>query len=226
MGQWSGARRSATIRCSMTPTLYLHGFASSPRAKKAQILGSHFLERGWPFDAPELVTEGFGRLTLTGQLAAIEAAAAGRAVNLIGSSMGGYLAALYAARHAEVKKIVLLAPAFGFARRWAESMGVEAMEAWERTGQTTVMNYSDGGEAEVWWGLMEDARGYEEEPEVRQRCLIYHGVRDTVVSVEASREFARGRAGCELVEVEDGHELIESIDGIWRGVERFFGGQS
>lgn len=198
----------------MTPVLYLHGFASSPRSKKAQYFASRFAAAGASIQVPDLVTGGFRNLTLTAQLDAIHRAAAGRRVSLIGSSMGGYLAALYAARHPEVDRLVLLAPAFGFARRWAASLQPGQLAAWQATGALPVMNYAEGAESEVGWQLMEDARTYEEEPAITQPCLIYHGVNDTVVPVDASRSFALARPGVELREVDDGHELLNDLDGL------------
>ena len=51
----------------------------------------------------------------------IERAVGEQPAILIGSSLGGYLAALYAARHpAQIERLVLLAPAFQFPRRWRE----------------------------------------------------------------------------------------------------------
>src|SRR5690348_17748458 len=53
----------------------------------------------------------FEHLTISGQLGVLERTLQNEPVRLIGSSMGGYLAALYAARHPEVDRLVLLAPA-------------------------------------------------------------------------------------------------------------------
>ena len=58
---------------------------------------------------------------------------------MIGSSMGGYLAALYAAKNPEtIRRLVLLAPAFACARRMAEDLGAEAMARWKQTGTREV----------------------------------------------------------------------------------------
>lgn len=92
---------------------------------------------------PVLDRGDFEHLTISGQLAVVERAAAGRPVALIGSSLGGYLAALYAARHPEVPRLVLLAPAFGFATEWPERLGAEAVEQWRRTGAREVFHYAD-----------------------------------------------------------------------------------
>ena len=58
--------------------------------------------------------------------------------------MGGYLAALYAARHPEVDKVVLMAPAFCFRRRWRETLGDAKMEEWRGSGALDVFHYGEG----------------------------------------------------------------------------------
>ena len=102
----------------MTRILYLHGFASGPSSSKARYFQERLESAGMPVEVPDLAAGDFEHLTLTGQLGVIERSAAAGPVSLAGSSMGGYLAALYAARHPEVLRVVLLAPAFDFARRW------------------------------------------------------------------------------------------------------------
>lgn len=205
----------------MASIIYLHGFASSPNSKKARIFRDRFASIGNDIRAPELAREGFHNLTISGQLQVIEEAAAGQSVSLIGSSLGGYLAALYAARHPEVDRLVLLAPAFGFARRWEEELGQEVLERWRESGSREVMNYATGGPASLGWQFMEDARRYEEEPAILQPCLIYHGVHDDVVPVAASRSFARTRTCSELREVDSNHELLNVIDEVWEGSRAF-----
>ena len=108
--------------------IYLHGFASGPGSKKARMFAGWFKEKGVELSVPALDGGDFRNLTLTGQLEVIEREAQGQPCALIGSSLGGYLAALYAARREEVQRLVLLAPAFGFARRWAASLGAGALE--------------------------------------------------------------------------------------------------
>jgi len=133
----------------------------------------------------------------------------GDAAHLIGSSMGGYLAALYAARHAEARRLVLMAPAFGFARRWADGLGEQALDEWRRTGTLDVLHYAASGPSPLGWGLMEDALRYEDEPKVEQPTLIWHGLQDAVVPVEASRSFVAHNRHARLVEAQSGHELTD-----------------
>jgi pimeloyl-ACP methyl ester carboxylesterase len=108
----------------MTPIVYLHGFASSPSSSKAQFFRRKFDERSVPMEIPQLDEGNFEGLTISGQLKVIERAVAGKPAILMGSSLGGYLAALYAARHPEIERLVLLAPAFQFlamARRFSRN---------------------------------------------------------------------------------------------------------
>jgi len=98
--------------------VYLHGFASSPESGKARFFAGKFRELGVPFAAPQLDEGNFEGLTISGQLGVVEKAVGGEPVVLMGSSLGGYIAALYAARNVQVEKLVLLAPAFHFPTRW------------------------------------------------------------------------------------------------------------
>jgi pimeloyl-ACP methyl ester carboxylesterase len=195
--------------------VYLHGFASGPGSGKACWFRERFAELGLELLVPDLAGEDFTQLTLTGQLAVIGSVVEGAQAALIGSSLGGYLAALYAARHANVRRVALLAPAFGFAHRWAGSLGPERVAAWRAAGTLPVFHYARNETVPLGYGLLEDALRYEEEPAVSQPTLIVHGAQDNVVPPEASRRFAAGRANVELHVLEDGHELGGVLEPTW-----------
>lgn len=199
----------------MMRILYLHGFASSPRSRKATFFKEQLDRQGIPVSIPDLATGDFRNLTLTGQLRAIEREAGGDSVFLIGSSMGGYLAALYAARRREVTGIILLAPAFRFRRRWAEVMGAENFERWKQTGETLVYHYGEDREVPLGYQLMQDAEAYEDFPDFSQPGLIFHGTGDTVVPIEYSEDFAGSHPNVELVRLQSGHEMTEVLGKIW-----------
>lgn len=205
----------------MPPVLYLHGFASSPQSRKAVWFQERFRAAGRDVLIPDLNGGDFSGLTITGQLSLLERAAAGQPVTFIGSSLGGYLAALYAARHAEVERVVLLAPAFGFAKRYAESLGAEAVDEWRRQGWREVFHYAMQAPMRLGWTFLEDAGRYEAEPEVTQPTLILHGRRDDVVPVEASRAFAATRPHVRLVEYDSGHELTDVLEPMWAELRAF-----
>jgi pimeloyl-ACP methyl ester carboxylesterase len=196
----------------MNRILYLHGFASGPTSKKAQFFRERLQAAGAMVEIPDLAAGDFEHLTLTSQLAIIERAARGEAVSLIGSSMGGYLAAIFAQRHPEVDRVVLLAPAFRFAHRWRERYGMEALEQWRRNGTVEVYHYAQGGQRALAYNLIEDAERYDDYPDVRQPALIFHGAHDDVVPVEYSEEFAATRPQTILEVLDSGHELLEVLD--------------
>lgn len=205
----------------MTPIVYLHGFASSPASKKAQYFKQKLEGCGATVTVPDLAAGDFEHLTLSGQLRVIEAAAEGRRISLIGSSMGGYLAAIYAARHPEVERVVLLAPAFRFAFRWAETIGDRQMAEWQCTGQLPVFHYAEGRTLPVGYALYEDGAQFEEFPDVKQPVLVFHGEHDTVVPAAYSRQFAQERPNVELHVVDSDHELLDVLEPMWDRVRLF-----
>lgn len=209
----------------MNRIVYLHGFASGPSSSKARYFRQRLEAEGLSVTVPDLSEGNFEGLTLSGQLRVIENAAGVGDVALIGSSMGGYLAALYAARHAEVERVVLLAPAFGFARRWAERMGPDTVEEWRRKGTIDVFHYAAGRNCALGYQLLEDAEQYEDYPDVHQPCLIFHGIHDDVVPVRYSEKFGDTRPNVELHAVDSGHELLNVLDAMGDRVAAFLRGQ-
>jgi uncharacterized protein len=211
----------------MTPIVYLHGFASGPSSSKARFIRGRLEAAGAHVDVPDLAAGDFEHLTISSQLAIVEAHArpGGRPqpVALIGSSLGGYLAALYAARHPEVTRLVLLAPAFGFGRRWPERLGA-AMEQWKRSGAMEVFHYAENRPRALSYGLIEDAAAYEDDPDFRQPALIFHGAHDDTVPPELSRNFAALHPNVQLEILDSGHELLNVLDTMTAKIEAFLCG--
>jgi pimeloyl-ACP methyl ester carboxylesterase len=196
----------------MNRILYLHGFASGPTSSKARFFHDRLAAAGADAEVLDLAEGDFEHLTITGQLAVIERAAYGEPVSLIGSSLGGYLAALYAARHPDVRRVVLLAPAFGFARRWAERLGPRGMDEWRRAGTIEVFHYAENRQRRLDYSLMEDGARYEDYPDFRQPALIFHGANDDVVPALYSQEFAAAHTNTRLEVLDSGHELLNVLD--------------
>jgi uncharacterized protein len=196
----------------MTSILYLHGFASGPSSTKARFFRERLERAGASVEIPDLAAGDFENLTIAGQLAVMDDAARGRPLALMGSSMGGYLAALYAARHPEVTRLVLLAPAFGFARRWPSRLGPNVADEWRTRGRMDFYHYGEGRMRSLSYGLLEDAARYEDFPSFAQPALIFHGAQDDVVPVEASQEFAARHANARLEVVQSGHELLNVLE--------------
>jgi len=207
----------------MTRVLYLHGFASGPSSNKARYFRERLESAGIPVEIPDLAAGDFEHLTLTSQLSVIERCAAGEAVSIAGSSMGGYLAALYAARHPEVVRVVLLAPAFAFARRWAERLGPQQVDEWRRTGTMDVFHYGENRHRKLSYRLLEDAAQYDPYPDFRQPALIFHGANDDVVPVAFSQHFAATHDNARLEVLNSGHELLDVLDYMGPKVVDFLG---
>jgi len=206
----------------MTRVVYLHGFASSPHSSKAQFFRRKFAAKGVPMEIPRLDEGRFEELTISGQLRVIERAVGDEPTILIGSSLGGYLAALYASRHMDqIERLALLAPAFQFPRRWRERYSDQDWEQWKREGSTPVFHYGDGRERRLGFQFVEDAAQYEDEPEFPQPALILHGVRDSIVPAEISRGYAADHPNTRLVLFESGHELTDVLEPMWLEMMNF-----
>jgi uncharacterized protein len=194
--------------------VYLHGFASGTQSRKAQAFRRAFAARGRQLEIPDLAQGDFEHLTISGQLRVIENTLDDAPCRLIGSSMGGYLAAIYAASHPEVDRLVLMAPAFGFAARWREMQEPEIIAQWKQTGWLEVFHYGDKTMRRVHYGLLENAAAYPDYPDFRQPALIFHGVNDSVVPVDFSRTFAASHPNARVRELESEHELLDVLDSI------------
>jgi pimeloyl-ACP methyl ester carboxylesterase len=183
--------------------VYIHGFASSPQSRKARAFEAAMAAKGIRLEIPAMDEGDFEHLTISGQLGVLERLINGEPVRLTGSSMGGYLAALYASRHPEVDRLVMMAPAFGFAQRWKE----KAVEG----ADLEVFHYGDKATRRVHYGLLADSEQFPANPDFGQPGLIFHGVHDDVVPVEYSRNFAAVHPFVRLVEMESDHELLDVL---------------
>jgi uncharacterized protein len=201
--------------------VYLHGFASGPQSSKAQFFRARFGELGVPFEIPQLDEGNFETLTVSGQLRVVEKAIRGDSVVLMGSSLGGYLAAAYAARHENVEKLVLMAPAFQFPSRWRARFAGEELAEWKRQGSRPFYHYAFKAEQPLGYQFVEDAVQYEDEPDFRQPALILHGTRDDVVPPEVSVRFAARHPNARVKLLESGHELTDVIDKLWNETAMF-----
>ncbi len=196
--------------------LYLHGFASGPTSRKAQFFRERFAEAGYVLEVPDLSEGNFEQLTVGGQLRFLERLLEGEAATLIGSSLGGYLAALYASRHPEVSRLVLLAPAFGFAERWPSLVGEAGMKQWRETGRIVVYHHGERRERELGFDFYQESQQWPPFPGFPQPAQLFHGIRDTVVPLQASEQFAAQHPNALLITLPSDHELTDVLPEIWQ----------
>jgi pimeloyl-ACP methyl ester carboxylesterase len=200
---------------------YLHGFASGPGSTKARFFRARFAEVGATLEIPVLAPD-FTHQTVTSMLAIVEELLAHAPAVLLGSSLGGYLAALAAARQpARVRALVLFAPAFGFLQRWEERAGAHAMARWRARGTEPVFHYALGREVPLAIDLLDDARRWPVEPDRAAPTLVFPGRRYAGVPVAAGEHFARARPGRELVVLDSGHELTDVLEPMWERTRTF-----
>ncbi|MEP6716697.1 MAG: YqiA/YcfP family alpha/beta fold hydrolase [Terriglobia bacterium] len=202
--------------------LYLHGFASGPASRKAQAFAVAMRHAGVELEIPALDRDDFEHLTITSQLDLVTNLLAGEPARLIGSSMGGYLAALYAAAHPEIDRLVLLAPAFQFGPRWREILGPEKVRDWQITGSLPIFHYGVKEIRTLSCDLLYDVANYAPEPDFRQPALIFHGRQDETVPIAFSRTFAASHPAATLTELDSDHELTGVIDQITEASISFF----
>ena len=214
------------VGLSLQPTrwLYLHGFASGPESAKGVQLSRHFAQRGTAIERLDLRVPSLENLRLAAMIEKTRRAVGGpgdRAV-LFGSSLGGLVAGRVAEIDDRVEALVLLAPAFRFAERWASR---PEFEIWREQGWIDAYDYVGMRPARIDFAFATEALELDSAgggwPDVRVPTLIVHGVHDDVVPVEVSRRWAAGKSQVRLVEVDDGHDLIRSLGRIMAESERF-----
>jgi pimeloyl-ACP methyl ester carboxylesterase len=187
-------------------------------------LAERFAKRGVTLERLNLRVPSMEHLRLSAMIDTVRAAIGGERDRAIvwGSSLGGQTAARAAERDPRICALVLLAPAFGLAKRWRQRLGEEHMARWRENGWIEVDDYHTQGTSRVDVGFLDDIEAIDvEPPDVRVPTLILHGTRDEIVPVERSREFARGKSHVRFIELDDGHELVHSLDRIGDEAERF-----
>ena len=206
----------------MPGVLYLHGFCSSSKSAKGVFLSARFKECGIQVVLPDLDEGDFEHTTISRQLALVRRAARHlRPSMVIGSSLGGYLAALCAARDPDmVPRLVLMAPAFDFASRISLALGPR-MTAWQRERSLPFHHYGLQREAPLDYGFIEDARRYEPFPAVSVPTRVLHGRRDESVDPALAARFARENTAADLQWYNTDHQMLDVLDQLWSSIQAF-----
>jgi uncharacterized protein len=211
---------------------YLHGFASSARSSKAQWLAGHLAAHGLSLHCPDLNEPDFSSLTITRMIDRIDSellALPPAPVVLIGSSLGGFVAVQLAARGRPgtihpVDRMILLAPALDFPEDCVRTLGADGIARWRATNRLDVFHYAHGGTRPLGFALYEDAQRYDTfTTAVDVPILIFQGRADESVDPEMVRRFARSRPNVTLRLLDDGHQLLGSLDVMWREIAATLG---
>jgi hypothetical protein len=119
------------------------------------------------------------------------------------------------------ERLVLLAPAFDFSRRFTASLELDALARWRATGWREFHHYGEERPRPLSIALFDDAATYEPFPDVRVPTLVLHGRHDTVVDPALSVAFARGRPHVERELLDSDHELRDVLDPMWERIRKF-----
>ncbi len=203
--------------------MYLHGFASSSGSAKGQFFRERFKGLGVDLILPDLDEGDFETLTISSQLQLVSKLCKDTGPRLLmGSSLGGYLAALHAARpDTDPVPLVLLAPAFDFVRRWNIRLG-KGMERWKQNGSVELYHYGLKAPANLGYWFYQDALQYEPFPEVTTAVKILHGLKDEVVDPELSKTYANRQPNVAVEWFDSDHQLLNVTAGLWKSVKKFY----
>jgi hypothetical protein len=203
--------------------LYLHGFASSPQSAKAQYFAEQFRDRQRPLTLIDGNQGGFANFALTRILAQISAVLTrDRPTTLIGSSLGGVIAAWAAEKHPQVNRLVLLAPAFDFRDRYLARLGEAQLKQWQSVGSMPIYHYGEKQLLDLNYSFVEDLSHYPDSQLQRALpTLIVHGTHDEVIQIESSRNYAANRPWVKLIEVNSDHALTNVLPELWQAIEQF-----
>jgi uncharacterized protein len=203
--------------------LYIHGFASGNRSRKAIYLAEKFATVGVELIMPDFNQGGFRDFTISRQLQqAISYCPGNEPITIIGSSLGGWAALLLAQQYLRVEKLVLMAPAFGFPKLWLERLGSEALQNWQKSGTMPVYHHAEQQQVPLHYQFVADAQQYLSSNLERDLpTLILHGQNDAVVPIELSRNFANHHAWAHLIELNSDHGLGNVLDPIWQEISQF-----
>jgi uncharacterized protein len=141
---------------------------------------------------------------------------------VIGSSLGGWLGALAASRHPSVERLVLMAPAFRLHQRWSGRLTPAQLDGWRRDG-LEVFHFASGRHRRIGFQFFEDAARWPAFPRVTVPTLCLAGRRDETVPLEDVERFVALTPTARLVALDDGHELLASLDRIFEEARAFLG---
>ncbi|HEX7830358.1 MAG TPA: YqiA/YcfP family alpha/beta fold hydrolase [Thermoanaerobaculia bacterium] len=196
----------------MKSVLYFHGFASSPASAKIAALRPLLVPHDIELVTPDLNVPSFEQLDFDAVVAhALDVARAHPIRAIVGSSLGA-LVALSVAKNGFALPLVLIAPALGVARRWAEHV--------PDTDPVRVFNFARNADAFIhrkFFEQMTNLHVDEEPPPSRVTAIM--GRKDETVPFWVVEETwkkweAAGLApGSKFIELAEGdHGLVDETD--------------
>jgi pimeloyl-ACP methyl ester carboxylesterase len=215
------------VMSNISSVLYLHGFASSAASTKARFFAERFARAGVTLHCPDFNEPAFETLTITRMLDQVDATIASLApdpVAVIGSSLGAFIAVHAAARNrGRIPRLVLLAPALDFSRTRLHLQD-DAVSQWRATDRLDVFHYGMNRVEPLRFAFYQDAARYDALAlSLAIPVLIFQGSHDAAVDPRVPQEYARSRPNVTVRLLDDDHQLIASLETIWREMSGFLG---
>jgi uncharacterized protein len=208
--------------------IYLHGFASSSNSIKADFLVERLRAHGVAVHCPDFNERDFASLTMTrmpGDLGREIGEAGDGPIAPVGSSLGGTLAILAAARMPQrIDRVVLMAPAVMFAKPGHYLLPPERIDTWPYRGAMPFFHHAYREERPLHYAFYQDSLQYDAfTTVVEQPMLVFQGLHDASVDHRTVEQFARDHPSATLSLLDDGHQLIASLPRMWYDIEAFLG---
>lgn len=205
--------------------MYLHGFASGKGSSKGLLLKEFFNTQlgNVELHLPDLNIPSFEQLSVTKIIQHLksEILRSKQQYRLIGSSLGGLIAATLASElndSSKIQSLILLCPALDASNRWKAKLTDSELNQWQLEGSKKYYNFTTKSEHHLHYGFYEDLLKYEAYPLVNVPITIVHGNNDDVVPINISRTYIEllqnNGLNNQLIEVNDDHLLTktESIE--------------
>ena len=202
--------------------IYLHGFASGSNSKKAQYFKKKFADKKIELQVLDLNLNDFYNLTVSKQLAYLAGFIQDIDTCLIGSSLGALLSLLSAQQSPTIKKLLLLAPALEIKDLWVNLITQEGLLLWQQQKEFSFYHSIYQQEVPLNYNFVEDLMSLKDRDfELAQEIMIFHGVNDKTIPVEATRRYAKFNPQAISYELDSDHSLENQLDFIWHKSTNF-----
>ena len=182
--------------------LFITGFLSKRWGTKSKALAELCQERQWGFCCFDFRGNGdsegmFRDYTLYDWLddarRVLHMINDGPPVTIIGSSLGGWLAWVLGQELAEIRQLVLLAPAFNMMGKRTKNISLDRRNQWEQTGWMPWADDPLHQDFPLSWKWVEESEAlWKQRFEACHRVptIILHGLQDNVIFPKGSWDFA------------------------------------